>query len=215
MPLGQLQLRPSQWAVSYWLPPTLHRDEQVLLEERFVKPYCLGTTCFGYTCVSPSSVESYSVELLGCVNTWMGRLPPTRVSDTQRMLGCARTDQHINELEMLAVFKALQEGCHALQDLPVLILSDNATVVACISKQGGTKSETLCNLAIDIGSPLIIKGSSYKPDIPGRLNVLADGYRGTGFRHRVNFVTGDVQVAASTIFPHHLRPFCNSLQQSA
>ena len=83
--------------------------------------------------------------------------------------------KHINELEMLAVMRALQEWCAALTDKSVLILSDNSTVVAYLSKQGGTKSQSLCRLATDIWQFAQLHAIDLQArHIPGRLNVLAD-----------------------------------------
>ena len=58
----------------------------------------------------------------------------------------------------------------------VLILSDNWTVVAYISKQGGTKSETLCLLAVDLWQFAAAHNIDLQArHIPGWLNVLTDG----------------------------------------
>ena len=57
--------------------------------------------------------------------------------------------RHINELEILAVMKAISHWRHLLQGQSVAILSDNTTVGAYIKRQGGTKSLALCQLTLE------------------------------------------------------------------
>ena len=76
---------------------------------------------------------------------------------------------------MLAVLRALEVWFAALAEKSVLILSDNSTVVAYLSKQGGTKSEVLCQLATNICQFAQLHSIDLQArHIPGRLNVLAD-----------------------------------------
>ena len=82
---------------------------------------------------------------------------------------------HINDLELLAVRKAVQHWRHQLANKVVLILSDNSTVVAYINKQGGTKSRSLCGsvsilLQFAAENHILLTARH----IPGRLNVIAD-----------------------------------------
>lgn len=76
---------------------------------------------------------------------------------------------------MMAVWLALRHWESRCTNQPVLILSDNTTVVAYIQKSGGTHSPSLCMLAFRLlcwcksrGIDLVAR------HIPGRLNVLAD-----------------------------------------
>ena len=82
---------------------------------------------------------------------------------------------HINGLEMLAVRKSLTAFRTQLAGLTVQLMSDNATVVSYLSKQGGTVSMNLYSLARevlllarDLHIFLLVK------HIPGDRNALAD-----------------------------------------
>ena len=58
---------------------------------------------------------------------------------------------HINVLELMAVILALSYWAAVLQGHPVLIATDNTTVVAYINKQGGTHSHFLLWLVVSEG----------------------------------------------------------------
>ena len=82
---------------------------------------------------------------------------------------------HINALEMLAVRNSLTAFRTQLAGLTVQLMSDNATVVSYLSKQGGTVSMNLYSLARevlllarDLHIFLLVK------HIPGDRNALAD-----------------------------------------
>ena len=81
---------------------------------------------------------------------------------------------HINILEMRAVRLALMEF-GVTSGASVLVATDNATVVAYINKQGGTRSrplwfETVPLLQLAIDNNWLLRARH----IPGRLNVIAD-----------------------------------------
>ena len=82
---------------------------------------------------------------------------------------------HINYLELLAVFLALQEFEQFLTGHHVLIRSDNTTTVSYINRQGGLRSARLCALAhrllVWCDSRLLSLTACH---VPGRLNVGAD-----------------------------------------
>ncbi len=58
--------------------------------------------------------------------------------------------RHINELELLAAFYALQIFTHGSHAISVQILIDNSTAVAYINKCGGTQSKALYLISADI-----------------------------------------------------------------
>ena len=85
------------------------------------------------------------------------------------------TSLHINILEMKALFLALQAFRGTITDQRVTAICDNSTVVAYVSKQEGTVSDSLCEL---IGQLLrwteahnVLLEARY---LPGQSNVLAD-----------------------------------------
>lgn len=55
---------------------------------------------------------------------------------------------HINSLELLVIFLALQKFQPQLQGQVVQVFSDNTTAVAYLNKQGGTVSRSLCHLSL-------------------------------------------------------------------
>ena len=82
---------------------------------------------------------------------------------------------HINALEMLAVRNSLTAFWTQLAGLTVQLMSDNATVVSYLSKQGGTVSVILYSLAREV---LLIARELHiflrVKHIPGDRNALAD-----------------------------------------
>ena len=83
--------------------------------------------------------------------------------------------QHINNLELEAVFLTVKHFLPQLRNKSVLVRSDNTTVVQYINKQGGTRSVLLCqetwklwNLALENNMILIAA------HIAGVSNTLAD-----------------------------------------
>ena len=86
-----------------------------------------------------------------------------------------QTTLHINELQMLAVKLAVSFFQQDLTNQTLLLLCDNATAVAYLRKEGGTRSLRLCLLATDIlrmcsvmCTTLVVR------HIPSKRNVLAD-----------------------------------------
>ncbi|KAH0621469.1 hypothetical protein JD844_022821 [Phrynosoma platyrhinos] len=57
---------------------------------------------------------------------------------------------HMNELEMLAVLKALRAFEPVLRGKVVLLSTDNITVMYCLNKQGGTKSPPLLQASLQV-----------------------------------------------------------------
>lgn len=84
-------------------------------------------------------------------------------------------NRHINELELLGAFYALQVFSEHSRDISIHIYLDNSTSVSYINKCGGTRSITLCNLVADI-----TKWCEYRSirlsafHLPGSLNLIVD-----------------------------------------
>ena len=105
---------------------------------------------------------------------WGAHILPT-FDEARGTWSAAKARYHSNYLEMLAVWMALQRWETRCSGAPILILSDNSTVVSYIQKSGGTRSPQLCMLVYRLlcwcrsrGIVLVAR------HIPGRLNVLAD-----------------------------------------
>ena len=82
---------------------------------------------------------------------------------------------HINALEMEAVRRCLLHFQPLVQNRSVRLLSDNLTVVHYLNKQGGTRSSTLCQRAVDILKWCHAQGITLiASHLAGSLNVVAD-----------------------------------------
>ena len=87
----------------------------------------------------------------------------------------SHASRHINWLELMAVWLALQHFLPSLQGHHVLLACDNVTVVAYVNKQGGTKSRRLTGLVWDVLMWCWDHNIQLRArHIPGSLNVLAD-----------------------------------------
>ncbi len=62
----------------------------------------------------------------------------------------AQRGWHINRLELLAVFLALQHFSRLLNGRHVLVRTENTTVVSYLNHQGGIRSHPLCRLARNV-----------------------------------------------------------------
>ena len=82
---------------------------------------------------------------------------------------------HINLLELLAVFKALQSFESLVCNQRVLVKTDNSTVVSYINRQGGTHSPSLCLATWDLLSWCVPRQVSLQAiHLAGKKNSLAD-----------------------------------------
>ena len=82
---------------------------------------------------------------------------------------------HSNNLEMLAVIKAVDRLAPKIRGSSLLINTDNTTVVATINRQGGTKAWNLTEMAWTLWLKLDKLNCQVRAKhIPGRLNVTAD-----------------------------------------
>ena len=85
------------------------------------------------------------------------------------------TSLHINILEMKALFLALQTFQDTITNQRVTAMCDNSTVVDYLSKQGGTVSDSLCELTGQLlrwtEAHNVLLEARY---LPGQSNVLAD-----------------------------------------
>ena len=83
---------------------------------------------------------------------------------------------HINVKEMLAVLKAITAWARDLSGLTVSLQSDNRTVVAYLTKEGGTRSPELCDLAFTVLRKCDLYTINLRPAyLPGMANLEADG----------------------------------------
>ena len=84
-------------------------------------------------------------------------------------------DQHINVLELEAVFRALQFFLPRVRDSCVLVRSDNTTTVAYVNRQGGTHSQSLWFVAKRLFTWCQRHGVTLQArHLPGKANTIAD-----------------------------------------
>ena len=84
-------------------------------------------------------------------------------------------EHHINYLELLAAFLALQAFGKTWTSIVLLFRLDNVTAVTYINHKGGTASNLLCQLTITIWNWCIARNISLTAEhLPGHLNVIAD-----------------------------------------
>lgn len=175
LPLGRAYKRPLQWEIKdRWRQNLAVWDKQILLRPWFAKAihmwrdenFLLSVTPLHHPFPECQLFTDASLDGWGAhmgIHMASGLWPPV----------CK--NQHINLLELRAVLLALQTFAHYVQNRSVLLVTDNTTVAAYINKQGGTHSQCLCNLAVEIAlwcaeNNVFIKARF----LPGRLNVLAD-----------------------------------------
>jgi mRNA-degrading endonuclease HigB of HigAB toxin-antitoxin module len=175
VPNARLFSRPIQLHVlKHWRPVSMALDVQVpctpqlkyhlkwwLLQKNFLMGRVLQTFKSDMELTTDSSMTGWGAHLGNQVvqGTW---------SKTMSL-------EHINFLELEAVYLALKHFLPELKSKQILIRSDNMTVIHYLNKQGGTKSEKLCNLTrkiwlLAIQSQIILRAAHLK----GELNYLAD-----------------------------------------
>ena len=82
---------------------------------------------------------------------------------------------HINYLELLAAFLALQCFAKQKHNTTILLKMDNVTAVTYINKMGGTQSEGLCLLALTIWNWCLQQNIFLIAEyLPGGENTVAD-----------------------------------------
>lgn len=177
VPLGRLHMRPLQFhLLSYWRP---HRDSldmaipitQVCKDSLkwwmnpslYLKGIPLEDPDPDFHLFSDASLSGWGAHLEPLGLTCQGSWDP-------EFLGL-----HINNLEMYAVFLALQHFHIHLPNKCIMVASDNSSVVSYLKKQGGTHSPSLCSIVWNLLYWCKARNISIRVrHIPGKLNVIAD-----------------------------------------
>lgn len=89
----------------------------------------------------PQHTISCDASMEGWGATWEEQSIQGVWTDGERLL-------HINALELMAIFRAIQHWGIQFHGCSVRIESDNSTAVQYIAHQGGTKSSTLCSITL-------------------------------------------------------------------
>ena len=175
VPRGRLRLRSMQWQLkTIWSPEDDPPDLSVELiqeiredlswwtvESRLLQGVPFGTLPPGLLLFTDTSCAGWGAHLLD-------QRASGKWSEEEKML-------HINLLEMKAVWLGLQSFQKIVTGHRVTVMCDNSTVVAYVSKQGGTHSRSMCELT----SCLLKWTESIDVHLearylPGQINVLAD-----------------------------------------
>ena len=175
IPLGRLHIRPLQfYLLQHWLPASNDWEAQIPLlpsltphldwwsqRENVMKGVSLLVPVPSLTLYTDASNLGWGAFLEG--HSVSGQWSP------------AQQLEHINVLEMTAVLLALQHFKSLLFQKPLVLATDNTTVVAYMRNQGGTHSFSLYLLCKEI---LLLCANSQihlvVRHVPGHLNVLAD-----------------------------------------
>ncbi|XP_068200862.1 uncharacterized protein [Palaemon carinicauda] len=148
VPLGRLNLRGVQWNLkeAWNQRDSPHKVVPVTKETKVVLEWWIDTsntlkgTPFAddppeMLLFTDASKEGWGAHLLD--STARGRWGPEE------------KNLHINVLEMMAVKRACLEFVQKLRGNTVALMSDNATVVVYVKKQGGLKSKELCSFTLE------------------------------------------------------------------
>lgn len=175
VPLGRLHIRPIQWyLMEFWHPASQEWEALIpvqpqllphlnwwLQRENLLKGLPLDPPAPKLTLFTDASLSGWGAYLEG--RSVSGLWSPLELED------------HINVLEMRAVLLALRHFIEVVQGQPLLIATDNSTVVAYLQNQGGTHSYPLFLLCREI---LLfcnrIDTSLTVRHVPGRQNLVAD-----------------------------------------
>lgn len=173
--LGLLKMREFQrWLTALHLCPRRHLHRKVTVDARCVSALYPWRDASCLAAGVPLGAVSERVTLTtdASLSGWGATLSGRTVNGTW---GPHLTSLHINVLELWAVFLALKHFIPHIQGQHVLVKTDNATVVAYINRQGGTRSLRLHKLA----QKLILWSSTRllslrATHVPGALNRGAD-----------------------------------------
>lgn len=175
MPNGMRQIRSLQWAVrALWLQQHGRWTDLVPLSPSIVQQvhWFLTDNAFSGVPASPlpAQVTLFSDASRSGWGATTGSLEASGSWDS------SDSSRHINQLEILAVFRALVAFRSSLAGQVVRVMIDNTTAVACLRRFGSIRSAELNRLSwqvLDLASDM---GCSLHPVfLPGSRNVTADG----------------------------------------
>ena len=175
--LGRLHMRPLQYLfLNQWRPLRDPLDQEITLSNLFKSHLKWWLNRSLYTTGVPlrTSVPELYLFTDASQTGWGAHLEPVGLvaqgiwSSNEKLL-------HINNLELIAVYLALEQFATTVIGKTVQLATDNTTVVSYIRRQGGTHSLLLFRetwkLLLWCQSQSIQLLAKH---VPGRLNVLAD-----------------------------------------
>ena len=174
LPLARVHKRPFQRQVANRFPPLLDWDCEIpsrLWLRQSLSQWLDTDWLHSHVPIRPIGPRVY-LHTDASLQGWGAHCDQGQVSGSWDPL-CR--SQHINWLELQAIFLALQHFQSFLRNKCIVICSDNTTALAYIRAQGGTASPTLSLLAESVLLWAHSHGMTLIPEfVPGKLNVLAD-----------------------------------------
>ena len=175
VPRGRLRMRSLQWCLAqHWSPETDSPTQPVPWSPEVKEDLTWWLTEENLRVGVPLSSPPPELHLFSDASLlgWGAHLLDQFVSG---LWSEQESQEHINLLELKAVYLALQAFQHRVAHQSVALMCDNATVVAYVNKQGGTVSHSLCSLTKELllwaEANSVTLVARY---LPGKANVLAD-----------------------------------------
>ena len=176
IPLGRLHLRPLQhYLLAHWVPMSKNLRALIPVKHDLLDHqlhWWLDRECTRAGTLLDILAARIHLFTDASESGWGAHLDTHQVSGSW---SAREASLHINHLELLAVYNALIAFRNQLTGVTVQLMSDNSTVVAYLTNQGGTVSVPLCLLPRKI--LLLAKGAQITiraKHIPGERNALAD-----------------------------------------
>ena len=180
VPRGRLRLRPIQWwASEIWCQETGFWSDRISVTPTILHQVAWWASPAVLQGVSLSALET-EITLFTDASShgWGAQLGSRTLQGTWSP---QQASQHINLLEMEAVFLSVTRFLPQLKSRVVRLMCDNAVVVSYINKEGGTKSFRLTRLTIRLLKFCDRKGIRLVPvHLPGSRNIQADALSRVG-----------------------------------
>ena len=180
VPRGRLRLRPIQWwASEIWCQETGFWSDRISVTPTILHQVAWWASPAVLQGVSLSALET-EITLFTDASShgWGAQLGSRTLQGTWSP---QQASQHINLLEMEAVFLSVTRFLPQLKSRVVRLMCDNAVVVSYINKEGGTKSFRLTRLTIRLLKFCDRKGIRLVPvHLPGSRNIQAEALSRVG-----------------------------------
>lgn len=174
LPLGRVRKRPFQRLVQKLFPDQTKLDDETPVSLELQNTLQIWTNLDWLQSsvpIRPKKVQAFVTTDASMVG-WGAHMNDHTI---QGVWNSEESNFHINNLELLAIDRALKHFLPYLKGLSVVIHGDNTTSLAYLRKQGGTKSENLSILAENILTWCHLNNITISVEfVPGKLNVLAD-----------------------------------------
>ena len=151
VPLGRLRYRPLQlYLLAHWRPSQGRLADRIPLNHSFLDPFLKWWTkpanvLQGKPIQAP--VPQLAVYTDASTSGWGAHCGSQSIAG---LWLAAETPRHINELELLAIQRAVRHILPLIRGKVVMFHSDNSVAVAYLRNQGGTHSLPMFHLTLEI-----------------------------------------------------------------